>query len=289
MNKEKQGKKLRFNLKSNPIMGVLIPLIFIMLVTQIFNHNFLTGANLSSILKSIPFLALATLGASFPLLIGEIDISVGRIAGLCGMFFSLLFVVYNLPLPVSILCALALGLVIGFVNAFLVVKIGMSSFIATMGTLYICGGLRYLVNGGTVMTLPTEMRSFSQATPLGISWFFWIVLAIYAIVAFLQRKTVFGRYFYAVGNNADVSQLQGVNVKRVKVAAYLISGVLAAAAGVMATIDINSAQPSTGTNWEFKAVAACVVGGASLTGGVGNAVGVGLGMFTSIIMTAIFL
>lgn len=260
MNKEKQGKKLRFNLKSNPIMGVLIPLIFIMLVTQIFNHNFLTGANLSSILKSIPFLALATLGASFPLLIGEIDISVGRIAGLCGMFFSLLFVVYNLPLPVSILCALALGLVIGFVNAFLVVKIGMSSFIATMGTLYICGGLRYLVNGGTVMTLPTEMRSFSQATPLGISWFFWIVLAIYAIVAFLQRKTAFGRYFYAVGNNADVSQLQGVNVKRVKVAAYLISGVLSAAAGVMATIDINSAQPSTGTNWEFKAVAACVVG-----------------------------
>lgn len=124
---------------------------------------------------------------------------------------------------VSILCALALGLVIGFVNAFLVVKIGMSSFIATMGTLYICGGLRYLVNGGTVMTLPTEMRSFSQATPLGISWFFWIVLAIYAIVAFLQRKTAFGRYFYAVGNNADVSQLQGVNVKRVKVAAYLIS------------------------------------------------------------------
>ena len=276
MNKEKQGKKLRFNLKSNPIMGVLIPLIFIMLVTQIFNHNFLTDANLSSILKSIPFLALATLGASFPLLIGEIDISVGRIAGLCGMFFSLLFVVYNLPLPVSILCALALGLVIGFVNAFLVVKIGMSSFIATMGTLYICGGLRYLVNGGTVMTLPTEMRSFSQATPLGISWFFWIVLAIYAIVAFLQRKTAFGRYFYAVGNNADVSQLQGVNVKRVKVAAYLISGVLAAAAGVMATIDINSAQPSTGTNWEFKAVAACVVGGASLTGGVGNAVGADL-------------
>lgn len=287
MNKEKQGKKLRFNLKSNPIMGVLIPLIFIMLVTQIFNHNFLTGANLSSILKSIPFLALATLGASFPLLIGEIDISVGRIAGLCGMFFSLLFVVYNLPLPVSILCALALGLVIGFVNAFLVVKIGMSSFIATMGTLYICGGLRYLVNGGTVMTLPTEMRSFSQATPLGISWFFWIVLAIYAIVAFLQRKTAFGRYFYAVGNNADVSQLQGVNVKRVKVAAYLISGVLAAAAGVMAAIDINSAQPSTGTNWEFKAVAACVVGGASLTGGVGNAVGVGLGIFVVFVINNI--
>lgn len=170
MNKEKQGKKLRFNLKSNPIMGVLIPLIFIMLVTQIFNHNFLTGANLSSILKSIPFLALATLGASFPLLIGEIDISVGRIAGLCGMFFSLLFVVYNLPLPVSILCALALGLVIGFVNAFLVVKIGMSSFIATMGTLYICGGLRYLVNGGTVIKVSRSATCPRRRSPMLRIW-----------------------------------------------------------------------------------------------------------------------
>ena len=78
-----------------------------------------------------------------------------------------------------------------------------------------------------------------------------------------------------------------MNVKRVKVAAYLISGVLAAAAGVMATIDINSAQPSTGTNWEFKAVAACVVGGASLTGGVGNAVGVGLGIFVVFVINNI--
>lgn len=287
MNKEKQGKKLRFNLKSNPIMGVLIPLIFIMLVTQIFNHNFLTGANLSSILKSIPFLALATLGASFPLLIGEIDISVGRIAGLCGMFFSLLFVVYNLPLPVSILCALALGLVIGFVNAFLVVKIGMSSFIATMGTLYICGGLRYLVNGGTVMTLPTEMRSFSQATPLGISWFFWIVVVLYVLAGFVLYKTAFGRRVYAIGSNAEVARLQGVKVERIGICAYVISSVLAAVGGVMAAMDIGSAAPSTGNNWEFKAVAGCVVGGVSLSGGRGSAVGIAIGVFTVYIISNI--
>ena len=286
-NSKMNMKKISTSIMNNPLLGVLIPMIVIMLVTQIFNKNFLTMDNIGSILKSIPFLALATLGASFPLLIGEIDISCGRIAGLCGMVFGLLYTVYNLPIPVCIIGTVVVGLFIGLVNAFLVVKIKMSSFIATMGTLYICGGLRYLVNNGTVMTLPAEMRNFSQATPLGISWFFWIVLALYLVVAFIQKKTAFGRRVYAVGNNSDVAKLQGVKVDWIKTAAYLISGAFAALAGIMATIDINSAQPSTGTNWEFKAVAACVVGGASLNGGVGNAIGTALGIFVVFVINNI--
>lgn len=275
------------DLKNNPIVSVLILLIVIMAATQLFNHQFLTFANLSSICKSLPFVALATLGASFPLLVGEIDISVGRIAGLSGMIFGLFFTVYGCNVAVSVVVAAFAGLAVGAINAFLVVGVKMSSFIATMGTLYICGGLRYLVNGGTVMTLPAEMREFSQATPLGISWFFWIVLALFLVMAFLQKKTVFGRHIYAVGNHAEVAKLQGVKVKRIKTAAYLISGLLSGLAGVMATIDINSAQPSTGSNWEFKAVAACVVGGASLSGGVGNAIGVALGIFVVFVINNI--
>lgn len=282
-----EKKDYRNLIKNNPIMGALIPLVVIMVITQIFNHNFLMRENISSILKSIPFLALSTLGASFPLLVGEIDISVGRIAGLCGMIFALFYMIEGLPLMVSVLIAVLVGLAIGAVNAFLVIGVKMSSFIATMGTLYICGGLRYLVNGGTVITLPTEMREFAQATPLGVSWFFWIVIALFLIMAFIQRKTAFGRYMYAVGNNAEVSKLQGVAVNKIKMAAFLISGAFAGIAGVMATIDINSAQPSTGTNWEFKAVAACVVGGASLTGGVGNAIGVGIGIFVVFVINNI--
>ena len=203
-NSKMNMKKISTSIMNNPLLGVLIPMIVIMLVTQIFNKNFLTMDNIGSILKSIPFLALATLGASFPLLIGEIDISCGRIAGLCGMVFGLLYTVYNLPIPVCIIGTVVVGLFIGLVNAFLVVKIKMSSFIATMGTLYICGGLRYLVNNGTVMTLPAEMRNFSQATPLGISWFFWIVLALYLVVAFIQKKTAFGRRVYARKYNESI-------------------------------------------------------------------------------------
>ena len=284
---EKKRLGLRAGLKNNPLSGVVIPLLGLMIITQIFNRNFLTGNNMASILKSIPFLALATLGASFPLLVGEIDISIGRIAGLSGMVFAFLYMVKGQSLAVSILFAVLAGMAVGAVNAFLVTGIKMSSFVATMGTLYICGGLRYLVNGGTVITLPAEMRNFSQATPLGVSWFFWAVLLVYMLIAFIQKKTVFGRRLYAVGNNAEVARLQGVDVNRIKAAAYLISGAVGALAGIMATIDINSAQPSTGTNWEFKAVAACVVGGGSLTGGVGNAIGTGLGIFVVFVINNI--
>ena len=284
---EKKRLSLRAGLKNNPLSGVVIPLLGLMIITQIFNRNFLTGNNMASILKSIPFLALATLGASFPLLVGEIDISIGRIAGLSGMVFAFLYMVKGQSLAVSILFAVLAGMAVGAVNAFLVTGIKMSSFVATMGTLYICGGLRYLVNGGTVITLPAEMRNFSQATPLGVSWFFWAVLLVYVLIAFIQKKTVFGRRLYAVGNNAEVARLQGVDVNRIKAAAYLISGAFGALAGIMATIDINSAQPSTGTNWEFKAVAACVVGGGSLTGGVGNAIGTGLGIFVVFVINNI--
>ncbi len=284
---EKKRLGLRAGLKNNPLSGVVIPLLGLMIITQIFNRNFLTGNNMASILKSIPFLALATLGASFPLLVGEIDISIGRIAGLSGMVFAFLYMVKGQSLAVSILFAVLAGMAVGAVNAFLVTGIKMSSFVATMGTLYICGGLRYLVNGGTVITLPAEMRNFSQATPLGVSWFFWAVLLVYMLIAFIQKKTVFGRRLYAVGNNAEVARLQGVDVNRIKAAAYLISGAFGALAGIMATIDINSAQPSTGTNWEFKAVAACVVGGGSLTGGVGNAIGTGLGIFVVFVINNI--
>ena len=284
---EKKRLGLRAGLKNNPLSGVVIPLLGLMIITQIFNRNFLTGNNMASILKSIPFLALATLGASFPLLVGEIDISIGRIAGLSGMVFAFLYMVKGQSLAVSILFAVLAGMAVGAVNAFLVTGIKMSSFVATMGTLYICGGLRYLVNGGTVITLPAEMRNFSQATPLGVSWFFWAVLLVYVLIAFIQKKTVFGRRLYAVGNNAEVARLQGVDVNRIKAAAYLISGAFGALAGIMATIDINSAQPSTGTNWEFKAVAACVVGGGSLTGGVGNAIGTELGIFVVFVINNI--
>lgn len=274
-------------LQKHPELGVLIPLILIMAVTQLFNSNFLSYANMTSMLKSIPFIALATLGSSLTLIAGFVDISIGRIAGVAGMYFGYLYAVRGTGLVPAILVALLIGLAVGLVNGLLVVQLRMPGFIATMGTLYICGGWRYLVNGGSVITLGEETRAFANQTPLGISWAFWIVAAIFIVIGFIQKKTCYGRHLYAVGNNNEVARLQGVNVKRIKMSAYLLSGLFAAIAGVLATIDINSAQPSTGTGWEFKAVAGAVIGGVSLSGGVGSSLGVAIGVFMVFVISNI--
>lgn len=269
-----------------PEMGVIVALILIMAVTQIANPNFLTATNMTAMMKSIPFIALATLGSSFCLITKEVDISIGRVAGMAGMVCGYtLMVTGNLVLAITL--GVGAGLLTGVINGFLVVYVGINSFIVTMGTLYMAGGIRYLINNANAMTLPESYRAFSQATPLGISWFFWGVVLIFIIVGFVQRKTVYGRQMYAVGNNEDVAKLQSVNTARIKMSAFLLSGLFAGMAGVMATIDINSAQPATGTGWEFKAVAACCIGGTSLTGGTGRSFGVALGVFVVFVINNI--
>lgn len=279
-------QKIRNKISATPEISVVLALLLIMAITQIANHNFLSAGNMTALLKSIPFIALATLGCSLCLNCGVLDISVGRVAGLSGMVFgSILQMSGNLAL--ALICGIGCGLAFGFVNAFLSINVGVDSFIVTMGTLYVAGGLRYMINSGDPITLPGSYRAFSQATPLGISWFFWIVLAIFVLVGFIQKKTVFGRRLYACGSNAEVAKLQGVNVKRIRFISFLICGLFSGLAGVMATVDINSSQPATGTGWEFKAIAACVIGGVSLNGGKGRSFGVALGIFVVFIINNI--
>ena len=125
-------KRRVFNLRESSELGVLLPLVLIMVVTQAFNKNFLSYANMSSMLKSIPFIALATLGSSLTLISGNVDISIGRVAGLAGMYFGYFYSVLGLGLLPSILVGLVIGVMIGLINGFLVVHVGMSGFIGTM-------------------------------------------------------------------------------------------------------------------------------------------------------------
>lgn len=273
--------------KKFPETGILIPLILIMLITQLFNPNFLTLTNITALLKTIPFIALATLGASFPLINGNIDISVGRIAGLSGMVFGALLTASNWPVAAAVAGGISVGLVVGIMNGIFVVYCKMAPFIATMGTLYICGGLRYLVRNGSIMSMPDYIKEFAIQAPLRVSWAFWFVVICYLFTMFVQQKTVFGRMMYAVGNNKEVARLQGVNINFIQIAAYMISGVFSAIAGILATMDVGTATPSTGTAWEFKALAACVIGGTSLNGGTGRAFGVSIGVFIVFVLTNI--
>jgi len=262
-----------------PEFGIIIALAVLMILTQIMNSNFLSAANMTALLKSIPFVALVSLGSSLCLTVASLDIACGRIAGLCGMVFGFTLTIMHLSLPVAILLGVATGLIFGIFHALMVVGAGINAFVVTMGTLYVAGGCRYLINHGDPMNLPAYYRNFSQASPLGVSWLFWIVVLIYIIVGFVEARTVFGRRLYAVGSNSEVAKLQGINVKFMRSCALILSGLFSGMAGVMATIDINSSQAATGTGWEFKAIAGCFIGGTSLSGGSGRAFGVAIGVF----------
>lgn len=266
--------------------GVFVPLLIITIITGVFNPDFLKPNNFTTILKIIPFIALVALGESFTLMTGNVDISVGRASGLAGMLFAYFMIVIGMHWIPAMLIALLVGGGIGLLNGFLVVKVGLSDFISTIGTLYMAGGIRFLLTKGYPLNpLPYNLGAFGDAEPLGLSWPFWIAVFLFTAVHIINKRTKFGRNLLAVGDNREVAALAGINVPRIRMAAYIICGLFAAFAGVLFTIDLNNGVPQNGDGWEFKAIASCAVGGVSLSGGKGSALGVAIGALIIYILT----
>jgi ribose transport system permease protein len=231
----------------NPEFGVFIPLLIIILITGIFNRDFLELNNFTTIFKIIPFIAIVALGESFVLMTGNVDISVGRASGFAGMFFAYLMIVSGMHWVPAILVVLVVGGAIGLVNGLLVVKVGIADFITTIGSLYMVGGARYLLTKGYPLSpLPYDLGKFGDATPLGLSWPFWIAFALFAAVHFVNKRTKFGRNLLAAGDNREVATLAGINVPRIRISAYVICGIMAAVAGILFTMDLDNGVPQNG-------------------------------------------
>lgn len=270
------------NIVKTDEFGILIPLIGIIVITGIIKPKFLAPNNFAAMFTQIPFIALTALGAGFPLMVGHVDISTGKVAGFAGIIMSSLVVSHGMNLWIAILISLAAGLAVGLVNGILVVRLGISDFVATMGTLYIVGGLRYLFIQGYQFSLSTSKAKgvvavFDQRY-LKMPLHFWIMLVIFAVCYVVIKKTVWGRHLLATGDNREVAILAGVKVDRMKMYAYLLSAFMASVAGILITLDVGIGLPETGDGWEFRAIAGCVVGGISLAGGKGSPVGILIGI-----------
>ncbi|MDR1506427.1 MAG: ABC transporter permease [Treponema sp.] len=262
--------------------GVLIPLFIIMIVTTIFRPDFLTLGNFKAMFTQITFIAIVALGASMTLMVGNVDISTGRVAGLAGIIMSSMVVDHQWGAAPAILFALCIALAVGLVNGFLVVYCNMTDFIATMGTLYIAGGMRYLFIKGYQLSLNTledfPLNAVFKARYAGMPIYFWIMLFLILFMTVLIKKTVFGRRMLAAGDNREVALLAGINVNRVRIIAYMASAFFAGIAGILITLDIGLGLPETGDGWEFRAIAGCVVGGTSLAGGKSSPLGTLIGV-----------
>src|SRR5256884_833392 len=255
--------------------GILVLLIFIAALILL-TSEFLPLTNLDNLGRQVTVFAILSIGELFVILTGGIDLSVGSVLGLSGGVTALLLV-GGAPIPLAILVGLLLGLLVGLINGLLVSRFGLPPFIATLGMLGIARGLVLLLTGAkTIAPLPDAFNAIANGTLLGLPSLFWILIIVALLAAFVLGRTIFGRYVYAVGSNAESARLSGVPVNAVLLAVYSISGLLAGFAGVLTTSRLGAGIPTAGTGYELQAIAGAVIGGASLSGAKGRNIGAGL-------------
>src|SRR4051794_6158880 len=271
-------------------LRAFIALIVIIIVFSLLSDAYLTWDNLVTMTKHVAINAILAIGMLMVVLTAGIDLSVGSIVGLAGVVAGVLLeglhlgfantIVY-LPVWGVIICALLVGGGVGAVNGTLVTRFNVAPFIATLGTLYMARGLALLIsNGETYPNLGgskelgnTGFDFLGSGRIIGIPTAIWLMVAFALAATFLTRATPFGRWVYALGGNARAAELAGIPVRRVTSRVYMISGACAATAGLIIASELTSAAPQAGTSFELNAIAAVVIGGASLSGGGGDGPG----------------
>lgn len=249
------------------------------------NPAFLQPKNLMLTLNGSVVYILLAIGIAFVILAGEIDVSIGATLGLSAAVSATLLRDGS-PWAVAILAAVAVGIVVGLINGFGVTVLKVPSIIMTLGVNGIVRGSIYVfTNGKWVENIPFEFKSLAQGTLFNtISYFLTLALVLMLIVHFYLTKTKHGRRYAAVGDNVLGANLVGIPVDRTKVISYVICGVFAALGGVLYVARVGFVTPTAGNGYEMKAIAACVLGGISLAGGVGTVLGATIG---AIIMSSI--
>ncbi len=257
--------------------GGLIVLLILFGALTLKSPEFLTAANMDNLARQVAVFGIIAVGQLLVILTAGIDLSVGSVLGLTGCITAELLV-HGTGIVPAILGGLAAGAAIGVFNGALVAYGKLPPFIVTLGMLGIArGAVLVLTNANTVQPLPDAFGQIANGSLLGLPNLLWMFVAVVAVTAFVLRRTVFGRYVYAVGSNPESARLAGVPVTRVLVAVYAIAGLLAAVGGVLFTSRLNAGIPTGGTGYELNAIAACVIGGASLFGAKGGAFGAAAG------------
>lgn len=278
-------------------LRAVIALAALVALFSVLSPEFLTSGNLTILIKHVAINAILATGLTFVILSGGIDLSVGSVAGLCGMiggglisqglvlqsFGVAVFPQAWLVIAVSLLA----GMGIGAVNGWLVSRLRIAPFIATLGMLYVARGAALLMSSGA--TFPNLAGNPSLGNQ-GLSWLgtgaligipmpIWFMAILAGAGAFVAARTPFGRQIYAIGGNERAAVLAGIRVARVKCRTYVISGFCAALVGLIIAAQLGAAHPATGETFELNAIAAVVLGGTSLTGGRGTIGGTLIGAF----------
>ena len=284
-------KNLQAFIKRNVLIGVLVVLFIIL---SFANENFLTLQNMMTVLRTASMNGIIALGMTLVIISGEIDLSVGSAVAFSGCFSAWMVQQFTrggmevLPaIIISSIVVLIAGVLIGLFTAWMRNSFRVPSFITTLGLLTMLSGFAYLLTGGFPIASYPQWFGYLGAGFIGGVFPFQalILVVVFVLIFFLLNYTAFGRSVYAVGGNVESARLSGVNVRRVRSISFGITGFLAAFSGLMVSSQIMAGTPSVATGGEMTAISSIIIGGASLSGGVGKVTGTLIGiLFLGVIL-----
>lgn len=259
----------------------LITLLILIILVSCLNSNFFTVNNIFNILQQTSINAIIAVGMTLVILTSGIDLTVGALFALTGAIAASIVSVDISPF-IAVTAALALGTVIGATTGFIVAKGKLQAFIATLVMMLILRGATLVYTKGSPISLGMEdsaeaFESIGTGQIIGIPTPIWIMCVVFIAAWYLLKYTRLGRYIYALGGNESATRLSGINVDKIKITVYAISGLLCALASTIEVSRLSSAQPNAGTGYEMDAIAAVVLGGTSMAGGRGKIIGTLIG------------
>lgn len=257
--------------------SLLIILVVLFVMLSFASPAFLTVRNLSNLGRQTAINGIVALGMTFVIISGGIDLSVGAVVGLSGMVAAIMMR-GGMGIPLSILAALVVSALVGALNGVVIFRGRVPPFIATLGTMTVVRGIIMLISGAAMVAgLPRSFTEFSQAEYLRIPSMI-LVWALIAVIAWvITRWTVFGRNVYTIGSNKEAARLAGINVGRTTVGVYVLCAFFSGVAGILFASRIANGVPTAGQGYELEAIAAAVIGGASLSGAEGSVFGTVIG------------
>jgi ribose transport system permease protein len=265
-------------------MSVLVALAVLVVIMSVASPYFLEPQNIFNVLRNMSTISIMAIGMTMVIITGGIDLSVGSVLAMTAMLTARLMVQFGMSPWLALLAGLVAGAMVGGINGLIITKVQVNPFITTMGMMSICRGLTYLLASGLVgsvasnISMRNESLNFLGAGYVGPVPFPVIEMVILVVLGSLfLANTVLGRQIYGVGSNEQASRLSGVDVDRVRLFCYTMSGLLAAYAGVMTAGLLSTAATNAGTGTELDVIAAAVIGGASLSGGEGTVYGAVIG------------
>jgi ribose transport system permease protein len=279
--KRRSGRALVARLMRRQEVVLLICLALVLVFFSLTAEKFFSIRNITNVLGQASLALIAGIGCAIVFISGEVDISIGSLVAAIALPLIVIMNATN-SLALGVAGALTLGLIIGAVNGYLAAYVGINSLIVTLGTMFILRGGVYLYTGQRAISDDASLDSFIALSDgrlfNTVPYSALIALILIVAFAYVLRHRPFGRQIYAVGGNPEVARLAGYDVRRVKLFCFVLSALLATVSGIILAARVGSAQHTAGINFEFQVVAATVLGGVSLAGGIGNLAGMAMGV-----------